>query len=326
MLSTDLRLTRGVLFLVAVAAASVAAPSSALAAQTPGRCASITTPAVEVIRLQSVLGCGRALRSAVVRAVREGFVSRDGYYCRWGQGGTRPIVVAGRTYSGGFCHRRGREASFLGRERTGARCKAVTVTDVNGDTVRISDLRVVQTTCVVAAGLARSFHAQIIGSSGATVAAGYGCGYGSGGAVTCRSGADGKGSKRVAWKSVTLTMQDAATTATSARSATRSGAAAAPNHYSSGCGSIGYLDIRPEQVHPSCAGSCATMARALVWSHWGRPIATADGVGLLDRADNGCAGGPVDEFPARVTVSGPKYARQDSNLRPPPPEGGALSS
>lgn len=309
MLPTRLRLTRGVLLLAVVAAASVAVPSAALAAQAPGRCASITTPAVEVIRLQSVLGCGSALRSAVVRAVREGFVGRDGYYCRWGQGGTRPIVVAGRTYFGGFCYRRGREASFLGRERTGARCKPVTVTDVNGDTLRISDLRVVQTTCAVAAGVARSFHGQIIGSSGAAVAAGYGCGYSSGGAVTCRSGADGTGSKRVAWKPIRFRTQDAAATATSARSATRSGAAAAPNYYSSGCGSVGYLDIRPEQVHPSCAGSCATMAKALVWSNWGQPIATADGVGLLNRAYNGCAGGPVDEFPARVTVSGPKLCK-----------------
>lgn len=87
------------------------------------------------------------------------------------------------------------------------------------------------------------------------------------------------------------------------------GEAASTNYYSSSCGSIMYLDIRPEMVHPSCAGSCAIMAKSLAWSGWGQAVATATGTGLLNRAYSGCAGGPVDEFPARVTVSDLKPCR-----------------
>ena len=174
-------------------------------AQAAGRCPSLTASSVEVIRLQSTLGCGKALRAAAVTAVREGFVDANGYYCRWGQGGTRSVIVKGRTYFAGFCRRGSRQSSFLGRELPGRRCDPFTLTDLNGDAVRISDLRVVQTSCAAAGRVARSFHSQTIGSSGATLAVGFGCAYGARGTVTCGSGADGKGPKRISWKPTTQT-------------------------------------------------------------------------------------------------------------------------
>ena len=72
---------------------------------------------MRVIRLQRTLGCAIGLRLAARTVRAGGYLKAGGYYCRWGQGGTRPIRVNGRIYYGGFCYRSsdGREAQFLAR-------------------------------------------------------------------------------------------------------------------------------------------------------------------------------------------------------------------
>jgi hypothetical protein len=72
---------------------------------------------VRVIRLQRTFGCKTGVRLAAAVVNGDGYYEDLRYYCRWGQGGTRPIRVNCRTYVGGFCYWRGdkREASFLAR-------------------------------------------------------------------------------------------------------------------------------------------------------------------------------------------------------------------
>lgn len=64
------------------------------------------------------LGCGvpRNLALKTIASSAGYYKSRD-WYCRWGQGGTRPVSVDGHVYYGGFCYNASsrREASFLGR-------------------------------------------------------------------------------------------------------------------------------------------------------------------------------------------------------------------
>jgi hypothetical protein len=95
------------------ALAIVVGPSTALAAA----CPDTTVRGVRVIELTDELGCdeGASLASRTVRD--DGFLQTDVFYCRWGQGGTRPIKRDGKTFYSGFCLNEETEAqaSFLAR-------------------------------------------------------------------------------------------------------------------------------------------------------------------------------------------------------------------
>ena len=82
-------------------------------------CPDINRTQVEVIRLERKLGCHKGGKLAVRTVKKDGFLQTERYYCRWGQGGTQPVHVNGRTYFGGFCFdsRTEKEAAFLGRQR-----------------------------------------------------------------------------------------------------------------------------------------------------------------------------------------------------------------
>ena len=85
-------------------------------------CAPIRDSRAEVIRLSAHLGCGAVRRLALKTTESSlGYYRSSHWYCRWGQGGTRPIHVNGRVYYGGFCDSvpAFREASFLGRRLRG---------------------------------------------------------------------------------------------------------------------------------------------------------------------------------------------------------------
>jgi hypothetical protein len=110
---------RAVVIVALAAAACLTATSStaATASATTKACPAATKHGVRVIRLQRTLGCTTALTLAI-RAVNDhGYYQDSRYYCRWGQGGTRPIRVNGRSYFAGFCYRKRdeKEASFLAR-------------------------------------------------------------------------------------------------------------------------------------------------------------------------------------------------------------------
>lgn len=69
-------------------------------------CAPFAQGSIRVVRLERSFGCGRAMRARVVATVRAGgYLRRNGWYCRWGQGGTRPVRVRGLVYYAGYCSR-----------------------------------------------------------------------------------------------------------------------------------------------------------------------------------------------------------------------------
>jgi hypothetical protein len=104
-----------------VALAAVGALLLALPATPSARgsyCAPIRDSRAEVIRLSSDLGCG-TVRGLALKTAENGlgyYRSRN-WYCRWGQGGTRPIRVNGHVYYAGFCDSvpSFRGATFIGR-------------------------------------------------------------------------------------------------------------------------------------------------------------------------------------------------------------------
>ena|SRR5579864_2657477 len=87
--------TVGVLLLAAVPAA----PSARTA-----YCAPIRDSRAEVIRLSADLGCGTVRRLALKTTENSlGYYKSKSWYCRWGQGGTRPVHVNSHVYYAGFC-------------------------------------------------------------------------------------------------------------------------------------------------------------------------------------------------------------------------------
>jgi hypothetical protein len=95
----------------------LAADGSTPATAAPATCPPATRDSVRVIRLQRGLGCKTGLRLAVAAVNDGGYYKDSRRYCRWGQGGTRPIRVNGHVYYSGFCYRVSdmREAGFLAR-------------------------------------------------------------------------------------------------------------------------------------------------------------------------------------------------------------------
>jgi hypothetical protein len=98
-----------------LAAAAIAAtlPTTARAAE----CPAVTVRGVRILDLTDEHGCdkGADLASRTVR--KRGYLQTDAFYCRWGQGGTRPIRRRGRTFYAGFCFNKQTEveATFLAR-------------------------------------------------------------------------------------------------------------------------------------------------------------------------------------------------------------------
>ncbi len=103
--------------LACVSVAIVAWDGPAPATAASATCPAATKDGVRVIRLQRSLGCKTGLRLAVAAVKDGGYYKDSRVYCRWGQGGTRPIRVNGRIYYAGFCYRVSdmREADFLAR-------------------------------------------------------------------------------------------------------------------------------------------------------------------------------------------------------------------
>jgi len=81
-------------------------------------------------------------------------------------------------------------------------CSSLTVTGYSGARYRISAVRVRSVACRRARSVIHDFYSQVIGSSGATVALGFGCVYRIGSRVNCRSrsGSTYDGSRQLSWR------------------------------------------------------------------------------------------------------------------------------
>jgi len=81
-------------------------------------CTPIHGAHAEVRHLSISLGCSAAGKAAL-RTIESniGYFKSHTWYCRWGQGGTRPIRLGRHIYSAGFCVSKPsyREVTFLGR-------------------------------------------------------------------------------------------------------------------------------------------------------------------------------------------------------------------
>jgi hypothetical protein len=88
-----------------------AAPAQA--AECPPR----TLDGVRLLELGDSLGCGPGAQLASATVLDGGYYDDDAYYCRWGQGGTRPIKRQDKTFYAGFCMDKANEieATFLAR-------------------------------------------------------------------------------------------------------------------------------------------------------------------------------------------------------------------
>ena len=90
-------------------------------------CAPVRDTRAEVVHLSPALGCGTVRVLALKTTANAlGYYRSRGWYCRWGQGGTRPIRVNRRVYFTGFCYRvpSFRGAAFLGRRLEAAAASA----------------------------------------------------------------------------------------------------------------------------------------------------------------------------------------------------------
>jgi hypothetical protein len=105
---------------VAVAVVSTVLLAVAGAPSAQGRyCTPIRDTRAEVIRLSSDLGCGTVGKLALKTTENSlGYYKSRSWYCRWGQGGTRPIRISGHVYYAGFCYRvpSFQGVAFLGRQ------------------------------------------------------------------------------------------------------------------------------------------------------------------------------------------------------------------
>jgi len=106
-----------VVALAALMATMVFANRHVQAGGTARVCPPATKDGVRVIRLRRALGCNTGLRLAARVVNGDGYFQDSRYYCRWGQGGTKPIQINGRTYLAGFCYRKSdeEEVGFLAR-------------------------------------------------------------------------------------------------------------------------------------------------------------------------------------------------------------------
>jgi hypothetical protein len=101
-------------------AASLAALMVAMAAAVPAHaaaCPTRTVDGVRIVELENSLGCDQGGELASATVLDGGWYDDAVYYCRWGQGGTRPIKREGKTFYAGFCLDKATEveAGFLAR-------------------------------------------------------------------------------------------------------------------------------------------------------------------------------------------------------------------
>ena len=79
--------------------------ASAALAQDPSYCPTVSSSGAEVIRLEDSLGCELISQLALKTVVSDGgYLKQGDYVCRWGQGGTRPELIDGKTYYAGYCN------------------------------------------------------------------------------------------------------------------------------------------------------------------------------------------------------------------------------
>jgi hypothetical protein len=110
------------LAVVIAVVAALALPFPATPSARGRYCPPLRDAHAEVIHVSARLGCGAVRRLALKTTESSlGYYKSRHWYCRWGQGGTRPIRVNGRVYYSGFCDSvpTFREATFLGRRLSG---------------------------------------------------------------------------------------------------------------------------------------------------------------------------------------------------------------
>jgi hypothetical protein len=88
-------------------------PATAHAAE----CPAVTVDGVRVVELTDEHGCDQGAKLASAGVMDGGYLQDDTYYCRWGQGGTRPVKREGKTFYAAFCMDKDTEAeaTFLAR-------------------------------------------------------------------------------------------------------------------------------------------------------------------------------------------------------------------
>jgi hypothetical protein len=88
-------------------------PATARASDCPDE----TVRGVRILDLTDALGCDAGADLAARTVRHDGFLQTGGFYCRWGQGGTRPVKRRGKTFYAGFCFDDDTqaEANFLAR-------------------------------------------------------------------------------------------------------------------------------------------------------------------------------------------------------------------
>jgi hypothetical protein len=98
---------------LALAGIGLAAPPAAPAAE----CPAVTIDGVRILELTDEHGCEQGANLASRTVLDDGFLQSGVFFCRWGQGGTRPVKRSGRTFYAGFCFNEQTqgEATFLAR-------------------------------------------------------------------------------------------------------------------------------------------------------------------------------------------------------------------
>jgi hypothetical protein len=111
--SPAMRLRRVLLAASGLALSCVVAPASVPAAY----CPPVTVHGVRILELTDEHGCDQGARLASRTVRNRGYLQTGPFFCRWGQGGTRPIEREGKTFYGGFCanEETEAEATFLAR-------------------------------------------------------------------------------------------------------------------------------------------------------------------------------------------------------------------
>jgi hypothetical protein len=98
---------------LALAPIGAAVPAPVYAAE----CPPVTVRGVRILELTDEHGCDQGARLASRTVRNSGYLRTPTFFCRWGQGGTRPIERDGKTFYSGFCANQETqaEASFLAR-------------------------------------------------------------------------------------------------------------------------------------------------------------------------------------------------------------------
>lgn len=86
-------------------AVGFAMSAASAGAQEASYCPPASSSSAEVIRLEDSLGCDLVSKLALETVVSDGgYLKQGDFVCRWGQGGTRPEPIDGKTYYAGYCN------------------------------------------------------------------------------------------------------------------------------------------------------------------------------------------------------------------------------